>query len=220
MVGRDAELGRLPSLWGAAQDGQGQVVVVQAEAGAGKSRLVAELVGELVAEGVPVAQGRRRRWPPRRRTPGGVTCGPTCSASTRAHADRRERAVERLDPRLVARAPLLGPLLGLSLPDSALTASFDGELRKTSLEDLLGGCSTPAPRSGASSGRRGRALARPALARPPGGGRPGDAGGPVLLVVTSRPDGTALAGLPVGAPTTSPTWCWRRWTRRRRPPWS
>ena len=51
---------------------------------------------------------------------------------------RRPTRSQRLDPRLVARAPLLGPVLGLALPDSDLTASFDGELRKTSLEDLLG----------------------------------------------------------------------------------
>ena len=57
MVGRDAELARLRELWQAAVDGRGQVVVVQAEAGTGKSRLVGELVGELVAAGVPVARG-------------------------------------------------------------------------------------------------------------------------------------------------------------------
>src|SRR6478735_6754189 len=55
MIGRDTELGRLRALWEVARAGQGRVVVVQAEAGAGKSRLVAELVGELVAEGVLVA---------------------------------------------------------------------------------------------------------------------------------------------------------------------
>ena len=38
-------------------------------------------------------------------------------------------------------------MLGLALPDSDLTASFDGELRKTSLEDLL----RPAARSRAPS---------------------------------------------------------------------
>ena len=47
MVGREAELARLHELWQAADGGRGQVVVVQAEAGTGKSRLVGELVGEL-----------------------------------------------------------------------------------------------------------------------------------------------------------------------------
>ena len=55
MVGREAELERLRDLWAAAEGGQGQVVVVQAEAGTGKSRLVGGLVAELVADGVPFA---------------------------------------------------------------------------------------------------------------------------------------------------------------------
>ena len=47
---------------------------------------------------------------------------------------RRSRTI---DPDLVARAPLLSSVLGLEMPDSELTASFDAKLRKTSLEDLL-----------------------------------------------------------------------------------
>ena len=57
MVGRDAELARLRDLWTTTEAGQGQVVVVQAEAGTGKSRLVGGLVAELV----------RRRRPDRER---------------------------------------------------------------------------------------------------------------------------------------------------------
>ncbi len=56
MVGRDAELARLRDLWATAEAGQGQVVVVQAEAGTGKSRLVGGLVAELVDDGVPVRE--------------------------------------------------------------------------------------------------------------------------------------------------------------------
>ena len=36
--------------------------------------------------------------------------------------------------------PLLGALLGISIPDNELTALFDAELRKTSLEALLVEC--------------------------------------------------------------------------------
>ena len=57
LVGRDAELAQLRDLRATAEGGRGQVVVVQAEAGTGKSRLVAELVGELVTDGVLVATG-------------------------------------------------------------------------------------------------------------------------------------------------------------------
>ncbi len=138
MVGREAELGRLRELWQAADDGRGQVVVVQAEAGTGKSRLVDELVGELTAAGVTVARGEATpiaaeaayaAWRDVWADLLGLDDEPT--------ADRVTDAVGRLEPTLLARAPLLGPVLGLAMPDSDLTASFDGELRKTSLEDLL-----------------------------------------------------------------------------------
>ena len=108
-------------------------------------------------------------------------------------------AVQRLDPRLVGRAPLLGPVLGLTLPDTDLTATFDGELRKTSLEDLLGRL------LGALAEQAGgvvvvvedahwldplsrdllESLSRTIVRAP------------VLLMVTTRPDGTPLAGLPL-----------------------
>ena len=48
--------------------------------------------------------------------------------------------LERIDPALVPRAPLLATLLGISIPDNELTRSFDAELRKTSLEALLVDC--------------------------------------------------------------------------------
>ena len=38
------------------------------------------------------------------------------------------------------RAPLLGPLLGISIPENDLTRSFDAKLRKTSLEGMLADC--------------------------------------------------------------------------------
>ena len=50
---------------------------------------------------------------------------------------RVESTLAAIDPDLVARAPLLSSVLGLEIPDSELTASFDAKLRKTSLEDLL-----------------------------------------------------------------------------------
>ena len=139
MVGRDAELARLRDLWVTAESGQGQVVVVQAEAGTGKSRLVGGLVAELVDEGVPVASGEA--------TPLATQASYAAwrgvwtdllGLDDDSTPDEVTQAVARLDPGLVGRAPLLGPVLGLTLPDSDLTATFDGELSKTSLEDLLG----------------------------------------------------------------------------------
>ena len=42
-----------------------------------------------------------------------------------------------VDPSLVARAPLLSNVIGVSIPDTELTSSFDAKLRKSSLADLL-----------------------------------------------------------------------------------
>ncbi|NYD40784.1 AAA family ATPase [Nocardioides panaciterrulae] len=215
MIGRDDELGRLRDRWRAAASGRGQVVVVQGEAGTGKSRLVAELTVALGAAGVTVAVGEasplatqtsyagwRGLWQdllglePDGTDPGGTDPGGTDPDGTDPGAVAT--AVARLDPGLVARAPLLGPVLGLSLPDSELTAAFGEELRKTSLADLLGrllaarASTGPLllvledahwldPLSRELLDSLGRAAARL----------------PVLLVVASRPDDALLAGLPL-----------------------
>ena len=90
-------------------------------------------------------------------------------------------------------------MLGLTLPDTDLTATFDGELRKTSLEDLLGrllavlaeeagGVAVVVedahwldPLSRDLLESLSRSIVR----------------APVLVMVTTRPDGTPLAGLPL-----------------------
>ena len=51
-----------------------------------------------------------------------------------------ESRLARIDKALVARAPLLGAVLGLPIPETELTTSFDAKLRKASLEDLLATC--------------------------------------------------------------------------------
>ena len=51
-----------------------------------------------------------------------------------------DAALSRIDPVLLPRAPLLGTVLNLPIPDSELTSSFDAKLRKSSLESLLVDC--------------------------------------------------------------------------------
>ena len=50
LIGRDSEVGKLSSLWAAARDGAGRVVVLTGEAGIGKSRLAAQLMVETELE--------------------------------------------------------------------------------------------------------------------------------------------------------------------------
>ena len=189
-------------LWRAADAGRGQVVVVQAEAGTGKIRLVAELVGELVDGG---RHRRQRRGdppsPPRRRTPAWRDVWTDLLGLDPDQRRTRTRSPRRWPGSThdsSARAPLLGPVLGLALPDSDLTASFDGR----AAQDLAGGpagagCSPRGPASGPvvvviEDAHWLDPLSRDlldVLARTTAFAR-------VLLVVTSRPDGTPVAGLP------------------------
>src|SRR5919202_2192839 len=50
LVGGDEELELLMRRWGQAKQGEGRVVLLSAEAGVGKSRLIAELMQRLQAE--------------------------------------------------------------------------------------------------------------------------------------------------------------------------
>ncbi len=145
LVGRRRELAMLEGRLAEVAAGNGRIVGIAAEAGMGKSRLVAEFVrnvrrtGQIVAFGECQSYGTktpyfvwREIW---RRLLGLEDDDPR---------DRQVAALERylgaIDPALVARAPLLSEIVGLSIPDSPLTRTFDAKLRKASLEDLLVSC--------------------------------------------------------------------------------
>lgn len=145
LVGRRAELATLDDGLEAALRGEGRIVGIAAEAGMGKSRLVAEFVRVARRRGVVVAFGECQSF------------GTNTSYSVWREIWRRvlrledddsgadqRRAVEAelaaIDPALVARAPLLETVLGLEIPDNEMTASLDAKLRKASLEDLLTTC--------------------------------------------------------------------------------
>lgn len=146
MFGRDAELHRLEALLETAVAGGGGAVAgVLAEAGMGKSRLVAELVRGARRRGLTVAFGESQAF--------GV--GTSYSAwrevwRTLFHLhddDPPARQVAQLAQELAAvgpgleqRLPLLGPVVDLAIPDNDLTRAFDAKLRKTSLEGLLATC--------------------------------------------------------------------------------
>ena len=145
IVGRRAELAALEEALAQAQRGTGRVVGISAEAGVGKSRLLAEFVRGVRSEGVLAVYGEcqsfgsatsylvwREIWRRLLRVDDELA-GP-------AQVDALEAELGRIDPALVPRLPLLGAVLNLQIPDNALTAAFDAELRKTSLESLLADC--------------------------------------------------------------------------------
>src|SRR5439155_23358504 len=145
MVGRWAELGIFAAKLDEALVGRGQIIGVSAEAGMGKSRLVAESARTAGQRGLVVAVGECQSY--------GTNTGYFVWReiwSTLFRLDRGlpeheqvqalEAELAAVDPALVPRAPLLAGLLDLPLPDNDLTAQFDAKLRKTSLEGLLVEC--------------------------------------------------------------------------------
>ena len=142
MLGRDAELRLLVGAAGRAAAGEGQVIRLTAEAGLGKSRLLAGLDAELARRGVVLhegvapafgARGSYGGWQAIVRAVLGVVPG----AEPAAVAAHLTQVLQTTAPALVPRLPLLGALLGVELPDTPLTATFSPELRKTSLESLV-----------------------------------------------------------------------------------
>ena len=145
ILGRRNELGALSAALDRTLEGSGNTVGIAAEAGLGKSRLIAEFVrgvragGGLVAFGECPAFGTHGDyyvWQEIWRTLLRVDPAQTDEEQRLA----LERELEAIDPAFVQRAPLLGPLLGIPIPENDLTAGFDAKLRKTSLESLLAEC--------------------------------------------------------------------------------
>lgn len=145
LVGRKRELAALNADLAAALDHRGRVVGIAAEAGMGKSRLLAEFVRSARRRGIFVAFGEfqafgtstsyfawQEIWRRLLRLEDD-TSEPAQIAQLRAE-------LATIDPALEARAPLLGAVVGLDIPDTELTRNFDPKLRKASLEDLLAQC--------------------------------------------------------------------------------
>ena len=140
LVGRRDELARAHAAVTAAVAGRARVLGVCGEPGIGKSRLLAEIMTLARADGVETVLGSARAH-------GTVTAYSAWWGIWRSVLDVPDDLdavalaahLERvLPPDLRRRAPLVGALLGMPLPDNDLTASFDAKLRKTSLEQLAG----------------------------------------------------------------------------------
>jgi len=145
IVGRDAELTMLSERLREAADGRGSIIGISAEAGMGKSRLIAEFVRDarrrksVVAFGECQSFGTNTSYSVWREVWRTLLAVPEHLSETE-QLQALEQALTDIDPALVARAPLLDVVLGLTIPDTELTSSFDAKLRKTSLESLLADC--------------------------------------------------------------------------------
>jgi len=145
MVGRQAELALVDEKLTLTLEGRGQVVGICAEAGMGKSRLVAEII----------RQARKR---------GFVGYGGACQSSgtntpylvwrpiwqaffdldlemqPRKQIRWLEGELEELAPEHLEALPLLELVLGFSFPDNGFTKALEPQDRKSTLEALLEDC--------------------------------------------------------------------------------
>jgi class 3 adenylate cyclase/tetratricopeptide (TPR) repeat protein len=144
MFGRDDERRTIVELVDAVCDeGRGRVVVLSAEAGLGKSRLITDVVGHAVGRGMRVhadechsfgVNAAYHAWHTVWRGVLDVEPDTTDRSAARRALDA---AVEHLDPSLLERVPLLGPAVFVELDDTVLTAAMEPALRKASTEELL-----------------------------------------------------------------------------------
>jgi class 3 adenylate cyclase/tetratricopeptide (TPR) repeat protein len=145
MVGRKAELASIEKKLDLALRGYGQIIGITAEAGMGKSRLVAEVIrlarernvlgygGECQSYGTTTSYlVWQNIWR------GFFNLDPAGSAADQIESVAGQ--LSQIDPSLLPRLPLLGAVLNLQIPDNELTGSFDAKLRKESLESLLIDC--------------------------------------------------------------------------------
>ncbi|HVN53895.1 MAG TPA: tetratricopeptide repeat protein [Anaerolineaceae bacterium] len=145
MVGRQAEFKQIVEKLDLALQGRGQIVAINAEAGMGKSRLVAEVI-RLAGQRKVIGYGGECQsygtntsylvWQTIWRDFFGLDPGSPKSDQIELLA----RQLARIDPALLPRLPLLGLVLNLQIPDNELTESFNAKLRKESLESLLVDC--------------------------------------------------------------------------------
>ena len=144
MVGRRAELAAIERLLDQSQAGQGQIVGITAEAGMGKSRLIAELITYAQLNRVVGYGGECPSYGTNTSYLVWQTIWRGLFALDQVQTPRMVSVLEQrlawIDPALLPRLPLLGAVLGLDIPDNDVTSSLDARLRKESLELLLTDC--------------------------------------------------------------------------------
>jgi predicted ATPase/class 3 adenylate cyclase len=142
MVGRVAERMILADALQKLQRGDSGVVIIEGEAGIGKSRLVAEALTQAQAINVPCLVGAGdpiekssayHAWQPIFRELLGLADGLDSQAAYQALQAR----LTALSPTLAEQAPLLSAVLTFEFPDNDLTRAWQGQARAERTRGLL-----------------------------------------------------------------------------------
>lgn len=145
LVGRESEISAIEARLESAKAGAGQILGIVAEAGMGKSRLVAEVLGHInedqyrIHTGECLSYGTKSSYLVWQDIWRGLF-GIDPNEPSNSQAAVLEAELQRLNPNLAPRLPLLNILLNLNIPENDLTRSMDSKLRKSSLESLLVEC--------------------------------------------------------------------------------
>ena len=143
IVGRSSERVAAKESLSALGDGQSLVLLVEGEAGIGKSQLVAEILEEASQSGFETFEGNGDAveqsspyfaW---RRI---VRSALNEAISDQSNTITQEAVVSRLqgfDPDLVRLAPLLNTVLAIDIPENDLTKSMSGEVRADNTNRLM-----------------------------------------------------------------------------------
>ncbi|MGO9962347.1 MAG: adenylate/guanylate cyclase domain-containing protein [Acidimicrobiales bacterium] len=138
-VGRKSEIDKLETALWLAEGGTGRVVLVEANRGLGKSRLVDELRARhpdillLLLQGEPYGQGTP--YLPFQRSLRALLG--ISSDDAQLAAKQLTELVAALGPETGPLAPLLAPLTGLDLADTPESAAISPEFRRDRTADLL-----------------------------------------------------------------------------------
>jgi adenylate cyclase len=145
MVGRQAELQTITEKLVVARQGQAQIIGILGEAGLGKSRLVAEVIGSARQKGFVGYGGTCQSdgihtpylaW----KSVWSAFFNIDFAASLPAQIESLASEIERLAPERLSALPLLGTLLNLAIPDNDFTRSLEPEIRQSALHALLEDC--------------------------------------------------------------------------------
>lgn len=141
-IGRQEELRTALELLDAALAGRGVTLDVSGDAGVGKSRLVAELCASAGERGIETLRGEAVSygrgvpylpWTAVLRALFGFQEGQTEAAER-----RREKLIAALDAAgLSMWSPMVGSVLGIHIPETALTAALDAKMRQQRFFDVV-----------------------------------------------------------------------------------
>ena len=148
LMGRQAELARLAATLAQVQAGQGRIVVIEGEAGIGKSRLVEAFMEMMTASGLTPLRGWGRSieqnqayhgWQDIFITYFGLELDPaeTHRDSQNGYLRQLQTWLNQVAPALTVYLPLLNDLLNLALPANDTTAGLDIAARHDHLVTLL-----------------------------------------------------------------------------------